>query len=386
MKKLIVLFLVLLIAVGIGFLVQQDAGYILIAYRHTTIETTLWAGIIGILLIFVALYFIIRFIKTTSLLGGRLHNWSEGRKERKARELTDKGLCFLTEGEWIKAENNLADAAKHMRSPLINYLAAAQAANSLEAYDRRNEHLKTAHDRTKNSEVAIGLTQATLQIQARQWEQAIATLTHLQDIAPHHPYILKLQKRVYTEVGDWKQLQGLLLPLRKYKVYTGNKMINIERNTYHKLLQQACEVKDRNTLENTWNGLPRKWQHDAELLTCYTNGLNECGDYDAACTLIESAVKRNWNASLVHNYGLSHSSEPTKQLTTAEKWLVKHPQEYELLLCIGRLSYRAKFYGKAKEFLELCLQKKTSHEVEDDLAEVFIALGDTNAALECYRR
>ena len=386
MKKLIALFLVLFIAVIVGFLVQQDAGYILIAYRHTTIETTLWAGVISILLFFLILYFIIRFVKNTSLLGGRLQNWSEGRKERKARELTDKGLCLLTEGEWIKAENDLVVAAKHMRSPLINYLAAAQAANKLDAYDRRNEYLKKAHDRTKNSEIAIGLTQATLQIQAHQWEQAIATLTHLQDIASHHPYILKLQKRVYTEVGDWKQLQGLLLLLRKYKVYTGNKMINLERSTYHKLIQQACETNDRNALDNVWNSLPRKWQHDSTLLSSYTYGLIECGNFDEACSLIESAVKRNWDVSLVHNYGLSHSTDPTKQLSYAEKWLVKHPHEYELLLCLGRLSYRAKFYGRAKELLEQCLQIKTSREVEDDLAEVFIALGDKNAALECYRR
>lgn len=64
------------------------------------------------------------------------------------------------------------------------------------------------------AKIAVELTQAELQLANHQWEQALATLKHLQDIAPRHPYVLKLIMQLYQEVKDWPQLITILPDLK----------------------------------------------------------------------------------------------------------------------------------------------------------------------------
>ncbi|WBV63404.1 hypothetical protein PGH43_00365 [Legionella pneumophila 130b] len=65
------------------------------------------------------------------------------------------------------------------------------------------------------AKIAVELTQAQLQLANHQWEQALATLKHLQDLAPRHPYVLKLLMNLYEEIKDWQQLIALLPDLKK---------------------------------------------------------------------------------------------------------------------------------------------------------------------------
>ncbi len=46
MRKLIVIFILLLFAIWLGWKMQQDSGYVLVTYGQWQIETSLWMAII----------------------------------------------------------------------------------------------------------------------------------------------------------------------------------------------------------------------------------------------------------------------------------------------------------------------------------------------------
>lgn len=385
MKQLLFGFALLLLSAWLGLEVSRSAGYVLITYRHWSIETSLWVALILLLLGFSVFYASLRLLNRTLSLSTRWKQWRKTRLSHKSRHLTNQGLCELAEGRWNKAEKTLAKSAKITKKPLINYLALARAAQAQKAYDRRDNYLRQAHNATKGKSIAVDLTQAQLQIEGQQWDQALATLGHIQQAAPHQPYTLALLKNTYLQLADWKQLETLLPSLKRYKVLSDEALTELEERIYSSLLNQS-ESKDITSLQNTWNQIPRKCQHYSTVINAYIQGLMTFNESKTAANLIENKLKKQWDIGLVRRYGLIQTENPGKQLTLAEQWLKKHPKEPALLLCLGRLSSREKFWGKAKEYLENSLAIDTSAEAYAELGHVFTALGDERAALEAYRK
>ena len=129
---------------------------------------------------------------------------------KKHKLTTRKGLIEYSEGYWQKAKNHLIQALPNTDTPLLNYLTAARAAQKMGDSQLRDHYLREAQQSMPEAKIAVELTQAQLQLANHQWEQALATLRHLHDLAPQHPYVLKLLMNLYKEVRDWPQLIAIL--------------------------------------------------------------------------------------------------------------------------------------------------------------------------------
>lgn len=386
MKKLFVAIILILLAVWIGFLIDQDAGYVMLSYNGHIIETSLWVTVVAIIVLFCLFYFLIRLFKHTSSIGSSYKKWGNRRKADNARELTNQGLCDLAEGNWQAAQNKLTKAAKNHPDPLINHLASARAAHTAKDYNKRDEHLRQAHRSKKSAAIAIGLTQATLQIDGQQWEQALATLNHLKRIAPNHKHVLKLLCEVHLELHDWQQLQNLLPSLKRTKIFSEVELESIDRQAHLGLLIDAAKTQNLETLHNTWNALPKKWRLDPAMLKQYSDNLITLNDPQLAADLIVKSLKKNWTPSLVTNYGLAITDDLHKQITVAEHWLEQHPGEPELLLCIGRLYLKSNLPGRAEDVLSNCVATAELPEAYSALAQAFEALGKTEQAMAMYKK
>lgn len=377
MKKLFFIFLILLFAIWIGFLISEDSGYVLISYSNWSVETSIWIMLILLVLIFTLTYFIIRAFKHTSRLNAHFQKWGKQRRGQKVRKLTHYGLCELAEGNWARAETLLNKAAKSSSTPLINYLSCAKAAQEQQAYDRRDNYLRKAHKSTKGAEVAIGLTQAELQISSKQWEQALATLTHLRKLAPNHKHTLKLLYNVYQELDDWEELKALLPILKKWRVLSSSKFEALEKTIYLALIEKN---------HNLWESIPKSLQTHPQIVQVYVKHLLIHHGDKRAASIIENTLKKNWDATLLRYYGLARGKNPASQLTCAETWLKSHPRDPDLLLCLGRLSINEKLWGKARQYLEQCLRILPTAQAHQELGHVLEELGEQSSALENYRK
>ncbi len=304
---------------------------------------------------------------------------------RRARQLTTAGLCELAEGRWPSAEQKLVKGAKITKNPLVNYLAAAQAANAQQSYERRDNYLRLAHTKAKGSDIAVDLTQARLQISKNQWEQALATLERVNRANPNHACTLQLLKQVYVHLQDWEKLRHLLPRLRKQKVESAEALDAFEKIIYVNLLS-AADRKGKQALIAMWNSFPRRSTQEIELIDVYTHSLIKYDEGDKAIPLIESALKKEWNSNLVSTYGLARGEKKTDQLTTAETWLKKYPKEPELFLCLGRLSRREKFLGKARDYLQTSIKLMPSSAAYRELGQVYEEQNQKDSALDCYRK
>ena len=127
----------------------------------------------------------------------RVAEWRRKRRLQRAHRSLTRGLVELAEGRWKVAERHLTKHAEQSETPLINYLAAARAAQLQDEHARRDDYLHLAHESMPSADVAVGLTQAELQLAHQQYEQALATLMHVRSLSPKHNYVLKLLKKLY---------------------------------------------------------------------------------------------------------------------------------------------------------------------------------------------
>ena len=214
MKLLAKIFLVLLVAVSLALIARNEPGYILIDYGAWKIETTLTLAVTTLVLSFAALYSLVRIAANAWAVPRRMRAWQQQRQLQKASNSLTHGLIQMEEGRWQAAEEVLIRHADIAAKPLLHYLAAARAAQKQGAHERRDKYLRLAHQSTPGADVAVGLTQAELQLNHHQAEQALATLQHVSTLAPKHRYVAKLLMKLYIELHDWTALLTLLPALR----------------------------------------------------------------------------------------------------------------------------------------------------------------------------
>jgi HemY protein len=384
MKRLIFYFLILLGSIWLGLKIHKDPGYVLITYQHWSLETTLWFALLALIVLFLLLIMGLRILRGTTAISGKITDWLAQRRLLKAHAQTYKGLCALAEGEWKSAEKNLVRGAEKNETPLVNYLAAANAAQQQGHFDQRDAYLRLAHQCAPHAELAIGLTQAQLQLSAEQWELALATLRHLQHLAPNHLLVLQLLKRVYVHLQDWQSLEQLFPILKKEKAFSPEALEQLQQQIYSHLLASAIALHDSTAVNALWEKLPGNLSSDPHLVSQYVDFLLARHQAEQAENLLRKALRKEWHADLIQRYGLTHFENGEKQISQAESWLKAHPQDPALLACLGRLYARQQWWQKARDYLFQSLQIQPDATLYHELGQLLQQHGETQAALDCY--
>ncbi len=387
MRRFITLVIILIFSVWLGLRVAKDPGLALFTYNNWSVEMPLWFALLSLIAVMIMIYFIVRLIDGIDSSVYRWRNWLRWRRKNKAYSKTNRGLLELIEGHWRNAENYLLEGIDQSDAPLINYLAAAKAAHERGAYDKRDMYLHQAHDLAPQADVAIGLTQAQLQFDQGQLEQALATLNHLRSIVPLHPVVLKLLEKLYIRLADWKNLVKLLPSLRKAKIMTTNQLDQLEQHVYQELLNQtASRAESLKNLDEFWVSMPRRLQKNPRLVYCYAKHLSP---YPTAATeleeLINHTVKKTWDSDLVKLYGELETNDPKKQLAHAERWLKLYPHQAILFLTLARLSMRCQLWGKTRHYLDESLKLAATPEAYVAYGKLYEELGDMASAVKSYR-
>lgn len=386
MTRVLFYTVILLASVWLGLKIAASPGYVLISYQQLAVETTLWFALIATLLSFVLAYFLLRLFSGAISAPVKIRHWWQRRQKRKARRLTQQGMRALVEGNFTAAEKSLIKSLPESETPLLNYLMAANAAQGNHEIGQRDEYLRQALQCAEGAEVAVGLTQAKLQLDTKQLEQAVATLEHLHGLEPKNKQVLQLLQRVYSELEDWNGLQDILAKLRKQKVLQPNVLHELEQQVTLALMKISAPRLNVDELHKAWKKVPKALQVDPEMVVYYCDALEGHGEHAEAEKIIRKALSVHWDARLIRRYGRIKSPNPAKQLHIAENWLKNHPDDPDLLICLGQLCLENKLWGKARSSFEHAIHLEPSVPTLRNLGHVYEALDDKELALDCYRR
>lgn len=386
MKVLATILLALLTATGIALLIARDPGHVQIVYDRWTLQTSLAMLVLAALLAFFALHYSIRLLAAMRRFPHRLKKLQHQKHLNRARTAFSQGLIKLVEGEWQAAEQQLTKHIEHSETPLLNYLAAAQAAHQQSAIDRRDGYLQRARQCTPGNDLAVSLTQARLRLDQGDKAQALATLAPLRNTASRNTAVLKLLMTLYRDTQDWEHLLDLLPNLRHSALLDPRQADELQCTCHARMLANAAHGEDPLLLVKTWQQVPQKLRSCEDILYQYARGLITQGASEQAEALLGESIQKIWSDKLIHLYGIATGADPSKQLTRAESWLKDHDNNPALLQTLGRLCLRNRLWGKARRYLEAGIGAGAQPETYHVLGQLLERLGEQENALECYRK
>lgn len=386
MRLLLLSLSALIVAIVVGSLAGSDSGYVVMTIAGWTIQTTATLFVIVLFLSFIVLYFAVRSLVRFYEAPANIKVWRQHRHQRRAEKYLTQGLINMTEGRWKQAERDFCKAAPYSRAPYVNYLCAARAAQELHAVDRRDEYLRLAYQNNPDASLAVGITQAELQLSEDQTEQALATLKHLQNKQPEQNQVKQLLLETYTVQNDWQSVLNIIPSVEKTSLYPREQIQAKQLDAYAGLLKEAGSRNDKETLNTVWENIPRKLKQHFYLIEVYVTERLKF-DNTADCEqLLKAALKRKWDNMLVRLYGLIVAIDLTKQQLTAEGWLKYHSRDPVLLLTLGRICKRNELWGKAKDYLRESIEVQANPEAYYEFAQLHEHEGNSEEAALCYEK
>ncbi len=370
------------LVIGLAMLVERDAGYILIAYDNTSIEASLWAGLLALALILFLLYWLVRLIMKIRYSGRSLRYWREGRQARRNEAQVTQGLIQYMEGDWKASAKTFSRGAERSPTPLLSYLMAARASDAAGDTAQCEEFLKLAETSTPDAHVAIGLTQAELQLNKGEYENCLANLNRIRSEQAENDLALRLSAKVYEALRDWSGLQQLLPVLRRKKLLPEDTLLDLEHKTFEARLANA---ESSAQLQTSWGELPKHLKKDEQLLAEYANALIRFDQGSEAETLLRAALKKDWSTKLLGMYGKVRG-DLGKQRSVAEGWLKSRPDDAHLLQALGRICAADGALEKAQEYFSASLAIKPDADTYAELGQVYARLGDNQQSNLQYQK
>ncbi|MCW9047754.1 MAG: heme biosynthesis protein HemY [Gammaproteobacteria bacterium] len=348
----------------------NGAGYVVFSFAEYTVETS-FIFMMGFLAIgFFVFYYFLRIVSRLLYFPNYMSQRHSNRQSERSKNALVKGLIEMSEGRFEQAEKILIKQADNSDTSLLNYLMAARSAQQIAAYDRRDEYLRLAHEVTPSADIAIGLTQAELQLSHKQFEQALATLNHLSSVSPKHGYVKKLQARTYKQLGDWDSLVPILEDVRRLKAVEEGQLEKYEVDAYLGMLKNSIKHTDGDKTEQIWQQMPKRLKNNSELIYLYSRYLYKQKKEADAEVLIRNKLSESWHDELAILYSNLTVGDCTKQLETAETWLHGQSRNAILLLVLGKLCLSCQLWGKARGYFESSIGIKPTAEAYLKLAEL----------------
>jgi len=346
--KLTIWLLVIFAGAWAGEQISQDPGYLIFTIAGYRIETTAWFALIAILLSWVLVYFSMRLLSNLRL-DRKLVSWQKSRSKRAADLQLESGIYQLAKGDFKAASRLFQKSASKSTFPALNWLLAAYASHLSGKRDECDRWLVNAENAEGANLLLTPLLQAKLQLQRDEPEKALATLNRIAN-TNKSPIQLELMRQVLTELQDWKQLDTVLLNVKKLGANHSGAINQAEKD----LCLEHFALMDSEALNRKWKEISTVLKKDSQIVLAYCHRLAELGLENQAEQSLQKAINQKFDSELLIGYGLL-LADSKAQLITAERWLREKPADANLLVSLGRLSLRNQYWGKAQEYFNLAV-------------------------------
>jgi HemY protein len=380
MRYIFSVIVAMLIAIGLASFLKNDPGLFVFNYAGYTVQMSFALFVVMMLLTVLLLYFLISTLFGIYKTPKNYRQWNKHRQAKQSERNITQGLSFLIQGEWKKAEKIFIKGANISSQPMLNYLFAAKAAQQLGNIDRRDQHLLMAQEYNDDESLMVGLTQAELQLEQKQTDQAYATLIHTNTNTKGQAQAKKLMLQASIELKEWSKVIEILNEIDAKKLMPKDVIHAKRLEAYAGSLIEAALSPTKDELCVAWKQIARKLQNEIYLIDVYVTERIRFPNTGDCEEILRKSLKKVWDGNLIRLYGLVEGVDSVKQYAFAEKLINSHARDPVLLLTLGRLSLRSKDLEKARTYFEECLEIKPNAEVYKELAVLLERQGDQTTA------
>ncbi|TKB56156.1 heme biosynthesis protein HemY [Ferrimonas aestuarii] len=381
MIRLLIYTLIILAGAFVGPKLVENKGYVLIAVGDYTIETTVIASVLMLLLAFALLqlleWLLLKIAKTAGFTWRLPSRW----RQRSSRRFTLQGALALAEEDWSLAQKAMSKGAGAGELPLVNFLAAARAAHHQGDREQAEALLDKAAE-FDNSEAAVSIARIRYRIQDGEFASARQSLEGLSASLRSRPTVLKLAHELYQKQNDWDAIARIAPALVKHKLLSETEAAQLPVDIESGALN-ACT--DLEPLQQRWASLPKKLKKQDQLVLSYVNGLIRFRQpTEARKLLMEQLDKKQPQPQLLALLPLC-SEDASESLIQVLKRQYSNVEDADLFDCYANLSRQSRQYREAKRWQRKAIDLAPTKYRYSQLAELQEQLGEQHGALDSYR-
>lgn len=377
------------LAVGLTLFAQVNTGYALLFVPPWRIELSLNVFIIMLVVVVTVLYFGLRLITEITTLPMRAKAYRNRRHADAVLKRGREAAIAFCEGRYQRAERLAAEAMQMGRDSddafAVNAMIAVRAAHLMRNFERRDRHLAAMFDRFGPAHLATLMTKAELLLDDRRFSEAGEALEAARSISPKLTAALRLELRLRQREGDHEAVLKLIDQLARAEAMDEEQIRRLHTHTCLQILRQ--NRMSARELKEWWRRLPEADRQQSQLVAALAQCYVMQGETELARTAIETALAQEWSSELAERYGSLglEGDALNTQLQKAEAWLGAQPNDYRLLLALGRLCRARSLWGKAQNYLEASIAVQPTAVAHAELAKLCDQLERTDDANKHYR-
>ena len=392
MKSLLWLLVVAGAAVALAVLGRADSGYVLFFYPPWRVEMSMVFFAIAAVASFAALYLLFRLLGAALSLPATVRAWRLRRRRDRAHAALAAALQAYYEGRYARAEKEAAIAFESGPRRGVAARLAARAAHQMRDFERRDRWLERADDLGEALQAARLVSRAELALEDRDFAAAREALRNLHGAGPKHVATTRMLLRAERGAGAWDEVLRLASQLSKRDAISPALAKEYKVQATVELLARSAD--DGGALERRWRNVAAADRVQPRIAAAAARHATALGMVSLAREILENALAAEWVPQLVALYGELPESLPAEQKTAeartrierAERWLLEHNRDPQLLAALGRLCAHAALWGKARSFHEASLSFEESRTARVELARLAERLGQPDEAQRHFRR
>ena len=369
------------LAVGLSLAAHLNDGYAILVFPPYRAELSLNFAILLGIAGFTLGYLLLRLIAHTLRLPMHVRDFHLRRRDAKGRAALLAGLQALFEGRYARAEKSAGEAYELGQAPSLSALIAARAAGELRELERRDLWLERAEGGDKNARQARLAVQASLLLDERRYDDALAVLRELSASGPKRIATQRMLMKAHQRLGHWDEVRRLAAILGKRGVLAEVAATQLRITAQIEALRQ--QARDAAGLAQCWQRTED--QLDARVARTAAQLFIALGDCRRAHEIVAAALEAEWGEQLILLYGECLGGDVLAQIERAENWLKSRPHERALLLTLGRLCLQQELWGKAQSYLEASVSEEPSRGAHVALAQLLDRIGKPEDADRHYR-
>ena len=372
------------VAVAIALLAKDNGSYVVIVASPYRIELSLNLLVLIVLGGYLAFYALARFLVTLISIPGRVRAYRQDRANTRLRQSLNEALIAFFQGRYASAEKSAAAALTGEETKGVAAIIAARSAHELGRFSEREQFLDQAKGGAEELDQARLTTLADLLVSQERYEEALAVLNDLSARDARNLRLLRLKLQAEQALRRWDEVLDTLDALSKLGGI-GPAEASAVRRAAH-LGNLARKSQDVAALNTYWKQIPAAMRTDPTVAATAARYYLALGSHAEAQAMIEQALEREWNASLVALYGEAGGPDTLSQIERAEGWLRSHARDPALLLALGKLCMRQELWGKAQSYIEASLALEPTHDGHMTLAALMERIGKHQEAIQHFRR
>lgn len=383
MRSLLWLIVLFIVAVVIVLTGTHYNGNVFIVVEQTQIRINLHLFVGLVILLVVLLYVLLRIVMGLVHLPGQWTRWRVNHQRHQVETaLNHAGLAFF-EGRFQfaerEAERVLGNKQGH-NSRALALMIAAHSADQIDELAKRDRYLNEIAQLPEKQQLSRYLLLARSALAKHDNVGAKNALEAASKISPNLTQVAKLRLRYEWENGNPQGVLQQVDKLSRADALSESELQSYRHWAYQQLLTRA---HDPSELKMSLKAIPAD-EREGDLCVDIVKKYLQLGMYAQALKYVKKYYPVSFNPDLLPLFfeanQYSSVKDQQKSIEIAEKWLQQRPQDPALQMLLGQLSYDQQLWGKAKSYLEACLQISNNNVARLLLAKVLEHSGQTAAA------